>query len=72
VPDNTVADGRIGIKCVRENGDRNCTVRQFELTWEELQVSVSGLVQFSLVFTSFSPLAAMYSKVNVVLYSTSS
>jgi len=44
VPDDTVADGRIGVKCVRENGDRNCTVRQFELTWEERQVSASGLI----------------------------
>ena len=44
VPDENTVDGRIGLKLVKTNGDKNYTVSEFELTREDRQVSYSSQV----------------------------
>ena len=54
VPDESTVEGRIGVRLVRANGDKNFTVSELELTREDRQVSYSSQVFSSLIIsTSF-------------------
>jgi len=39
VPDNSQVEGRIGVRVVSSNKEKNFTISEFELTREDLQVS---------------------------------